>query len=54
MPEIAGVSIEAADISPAEKSLVFHQELVLTETTKKNLAKILYPLDRRAEPAARR
>jgi MoxR-like ATPase len=44
MPEIAGVSIEAADISPAEKSLVFHQELVLTETTKKNLAKILYPL----------
>ncbi|HMV37354.1 MAG TPA: AAA family ATPase, partial [Turneriella sp.] len=44
MPEIAGIAIDAADISPAEKGLVFHQELVLTETTLKNLQKILYPL----------
>lgn len=44
MPEIAGITIEEADISPAEKALVFHQELVLTETTERNLRKILYPL----------
>jgi len=44
MPEIAGIEIDEADVSPAEKHLVFHQELILTETTKKNLQKILYPL----------
>lgn len=44
MPEIAGIPIEIADISPAEKALVFHQELILTATTLKNLQKILYPL----------
>jgi len=44
MPKIAGVHLDAAEISPAEKALVFHQELVLTETTEKNLQKILYPL----------
>ncbi|MFO1472977.1 MAG: AAA family ATPase [Turneriella sp.] len=44
MPKIAGVNLDAAEISPAEKALVFHQELVLTETTEKNLQKILYPL----------
>ncbi len=44
MPEIAGIAIDAADISPAEKGLVFHQELVLTETTLNNLRKILFPL----------
>jgi len=44
MPEIAGIPIEAAEVSPTEKNLVFHQELVLTETTQKNLQKILYPL----------
>jgi midasin (ATPase involved in ribosome maturation) len=44
MPEIAGIPIDAADISPAEKDLIFHQELILTETTLKNLRKILYPL----------
>lgn len=44
MPEIAGVSLDAVDVSPSEKHLVFHQELVLTETTLANLNKILYPL----------
>lgn len=44
MAQIAGITIESADISPAEKQLVFHQELVLTQTTLKNLQKILYPL----------
>jgi len=44
MPEIAGISLDMADISPAEKALVFHQELILTETTETNLKKILYPL----------
>ena len=44
MPEIAGIKLDAADVSPAEKHLVFHQELVLTETTLANLKKILYPL----------
>jgi MoxR-like ATPase len=44
MPEIAGIKLEAADVAPAEKHLVFHQELVLTETTLANLKKILYPL----------
>ncbi|MBN8220949.1 MAG: AAA family ATPase [Spirochaetes bacterium] len=44
MPEIAGVALEAADVSPAEKHLVFHQELILTQTTLANLRKILYPL----------
>lgn len=44
MPEIAGIPLETADISPTEKVLVFQQELILTETTAANLKKILYPL----------
>ena len=44
MPEIAGITLDAADVSPAEKHLVFHQELILTQTTIANLKKILYPL----------
>ena len=36
MPEIAGIALEAADVSPAEKHLVFHQELILTQTTLAN------------------
>ncbi|MBV6494703.1 MAG: hypothetical protein LDLANPLL_02740 [Turneriella sp.] len=44
MIEIAGVPVEEASVSPSEKHLIFHQELVLTETTKANLRKILYPL----------
>lgn len=44
MLEIAGIPLEAAEITTTEKTLVFQQELILTETTQKNLQKILYPL----------
>ncbi|HRP68583.1 MAG TPA: AAA family ATPase [Turneriella sp.] len=44
MLDIAGVSVPEAEVSPTEKNLVFHQELILTETTQANLRKILYPL----------